>query len=258
MMHRLNTVVVATLFTGSLTLGGSALAGRQNPVRAVLPTDSSLSVYIGVQATWQSLVNVNLPPQAKEMATDASVYTLDQTPTRANFVEHALTLMPLSDDADWYAFAPTTDNYNLKVDILDTANRLGRIVITDLDTGEALGSIDASADHSSIIGQLSSAWTQPYFRIDGYSTNNTPLFRLAASNGTPDTFVHFKTSAPFQPYQPTTVTTPRWTGSGVQKWGPVGDPYSPLGVQIGYAVNSSSQGAGADDGSNEGEDVGIG
>ena len=250
-MHRFNIVVVATLYTGLFTLGGSAFAGRQNPVRTVLPTDGSISVYIGVQATWQSLLNANLAPQAKEMATDASVYTLDQTPTRANFVEHALTLMPLSDDADWYAFAPTTDDYNLKIDILDAAKRLGRVVITDLDTGEALGSIDASADHSAIVGQLSCAWTEPYFRIDGYSTNNTPLFRLAASNGTPDTFVHFKMSAPFEPYQPAPVTTPHWTGSGVQTWGPIGNPYSPAGVQIGSTLNASSQGAGAADGSND-------
>ncbi|MCX6361714.1 MAG: hypothetical protein NT029_18060 [Armatimonadetes bacterium] len=254
-MHRFHVLLRAA----ALVLLGTPLAHRpaaaQNPVRTVLPTDGSVSVYIGVQATWQSLLNANLAPQAKEMATDASVYTLDQTPTRANFVEHALTLMPLSDDADWYAFAPATDDYNLKINILDAAKRLRRVVITDLDTGEALGSIDASADHSAIVGQLSCGWTQPYFRIDGYSTNNTPLFRLAASNGAPDTFVHFKMSAPFEPHQPATVTTPHWTGSGVQTWGPIGNPYSPAGVQIGSTVNSSSQGAGADDGSNDSQNA---
>ncbi len=249
-MYRFNHAVVAMCMFVLLTFSRAALAGRQKPVRTVLPTDSSISVYVGAQATWQSLVNPNLAPQAKEMVTDTSAYTLDQTPTRANFADHALTLMPLPDDSDWYVFAPTTDTYNLKFDIVDTANRLGRIVVTDLDTGEAIGSIDASADHSSIVGQLSIPWTEPYYRIDGYTPSNTPLFRLAASNGAPDTYVHFKVSAQFQPYKPALVTTPRWSGSGVQTWGPLGDPYNPQGVLIGFTAGSS-QGAGAADGPND-------
>jgi len=211
----------------TLLLAGPAAA----QTRVTLPTDSSLSAYVGVQAEWQSLVKPTLPPRTRQMATDVSVYELSQTPSRASFADHELTLMPVPDDTDWYVFRPTSDNYNLVFDIADTSKRMVQLVVTDLDTGQVLGNIASSADGSSIVGQLSVPWTQPYVRVDGYAANNVPLFRLAASNGGADRVCHFAICGQFMPYRPATQTTQRFAG-GDGVIGTEGNPYNRVGISI--------------------------
>ncbi len=203
----------------------------QNPTRTQLASDSAISAYVGVSATWQSLVNIALPSLQLEMPTNVSEYDLAQTPTRLNFADHALSLMPLQENPDWYVFNPTTTNFNLTFDIADTSHRLSKIVVSNLDTGKVIGSLKASPDGSSIVGQLTMPWLTPYYRIEGYAIGNAPLFRLAASNGTPDKWVHFTKTGSFAPFRPNTVASTRLAG-GDNVVGDMGNPYSKDGVNI--------------------------
>ena len=232
----------------------SVAFARKDPPRAQLASDNAISAYMGVSATWHSLINPALPNIQSEMPTNISEYDLTQTPTRLNFVDHALGLMPASTNPDWYVFEPTTETFNLTFNIADTAHRLSKIVVSNIDTGEVVGSLKASADGSSIVGQLSLQWLAPYYRIEGYAVGNAPLFRMAASNGTPDKWVHFTATGQFAPYRPATVGTPRYAG-GDNVVGVVGDAYNKNGVNI-FTVGGGffSRGCGARDAKN---DVGV-
>lgn len=204
---------------------------RKDPVRTPLPTDNALSVYVGVNASWQSLVNAALPTKAAEFSADVSAYDLADTPTDANLADHEFVSEPLSDNPDWYLYTPTTDNITLTFSIADTGNRLGKIVVTDLLTGQVLGSVTAAADGSVIQGQLSLPWLQPVYRIEGYDKNNAPLFRLGASNGRSDQIAHFMIPGAFTPYRPATVSSARYAG-GDAVMGTEGDPLNPAGVTV--------------------------
>ena len=228
------------LFCSLVALSGT-LAARthhKDPVRTPLPTDNALSVYIGLRATWQSLINNTLAPVANEFSADVSVYALTDTPTYANLADHECVSEPLSGNSDWYMYKPTTDTFKLTFDIADTSNRLGKIVVSDLITGQVLGSVDAAADGSTIQGQLSISWQQPVYRIEGYDKNNVSLFRLGATNGFSDQIAHFMIPGAFTPYRPATVSSARFAG-GEDVAGVVGDPESPAGVSVSVQAGAS-------------------
>ena len=216
----------------------SAVAQGNPPTRTPLPTDGNIAVYMGIKSTWQSLANPGIAATTSEMTADVSAYNLTDTPTRDNLSDHALTTMPLPGSPDWYVFRPTTDTFTLTFDIADANHRLKNIVVTDLLTGAALGSLSALPNGASLTGQLTIPWLQPFYRIDCYDTANKPLFLLAASHGQPDTYVHFTVGGGFQPYCPNTVPSVRFPGGDLIV-GPSGDPYNPAGVQV------SVQGGGA-------------
>lgn len=231
------------LLVGALNPGLAQAA----PTRTPLPTDGNIAVYVGVKATWQSLSKPAVATNTVEMGTDVSVYDLNQMPTRDNLDDHSLTLMPLPASSDWYVFKPTTDTFDLTFDIADTANRLSKIVVSDLITGEVLGSVAATQNGAAIKGKLTLSWLQPYYRIDGYDTANNRLFLLAASNGRPDTYSYFPVAGSFQPYRPATMSSMRFAG-GDGVFGPEGDPYNKDGVLVSASAGQwFSRGCGAKD-----------
>lgn len=221
--------------------------------RTQLGSDPALSAYIGMQSTWKSLTAPNLARVTDERGADVAEYSLADQPTVANFYDHALVIPPLPASADWYAYSPTGDTFNLTVDIADTSHRLGKIVVTDLATGQVLGSVMASGGGAAITGQLALQWATADFRIDGYNSANALLFVLAASTGKPDAYAWFKVAGVFQPYRPAPITTPRFSG-GCSTLGDLGDPYNPTGVKVASGVGTTqnqSLGCGAVDSLND-------
>ena len=225
------------------TMNASNAQGAPPP-RTTLPTDSAISVYIGVRATWQSLKTGAV--RFMELSADVACYTLSDTATVDNIYDHSIASMPLLLEDGWAAFRPTTDTLRLRFKIADTRNRLGKIIVTDLQTGRVLGNVVANANGSLLQGDIEVDYGTPYYRIEGADQAGSALFRLAASNGRPDTYVHFKVGAMFQPYRPATIPSVRYAGH-TDLPGKVGDPYNWHGVEIQSAGLLLSKGCGAVD-----------
>ncbi|HSV74408.1 MAG TPA: hypothetical protein VLH79_11685, partial [Chthonomonadales bacterium] len=246
-MHACQSAVV---LLAAACLGPAALA--QGLPRAPLASDSAISVRVGMAATWQSMANPAPPDITGEKAADLSEYALTATPTIDNLKDHALALAPLPENPAWYVFRPAGDTYHLTFDIADSAQRLGHIVVSDLATGQVVGSVRAAPGGATLAGQIEVAWEQAYFRIDGHAASGALLFVLGATNRRPDTFVHFSTVGQFAPHRPATVSTPRFPGGCDVVVGVVGDPYNPVGVRVTTAGGDSwfSLGCGARDRTN--------
>jgi hypothetical protein len=214
------------VFSGASEAG----ARHRNPPRTPLPNDKALSVYVGVQATWQSLIHPALPTITRQFEADVSAYDLDDTPTRNSLAANQLTVAPLLQNPDWYVFKPTTKTVTLLFEIADTRHRLHNIVLSDLRTGRALRTFKASAQGSRIQGQLRIDWKQPFYAISGYNAAHALLFQLGVSHGQPDTYVHFSVDRHFAPYRPAWPSA-RFSAARDME-GTVGDPYNPVGVSI--------------------------
>lgn len=188
-----------------------AAAGKQGIVRTPLPTDSSVAAYVGIKARWESFPGSRRYAKRQEMPADTAVYPLTETPTRASFYSHLFTRMPLDPSPNWYFFNPVDDRYFLTVNISDTLCRLGSIVVTSLSNGAEIGVLYASRDGATLKGQVRVPWFVSHHVLEGYSRQDTPLFRLVASNGQPRNHVLFTIKGQFAPNRPPVVTTARFT-----------------------------------------------
>ncbi|MBC7527285.1 MAG: hypothetical protein H7308_07015 [Chthonomonadaceae bacterium] len=208
--------------------------------RVPFPHDKDLSIYVGVSSKWRGrgFSTHPLTPPFKpqpikngELKTDFAAFPLTEKPTLKEFDRLLLTRMPLLNDPDWYAFEAEYDEYHLIFDVRDTQKRLGRVVVTDLESGKVLGLRHSNREHTVVRGKLLFPWARTYCLLSGYDLDGEVLFRGIASNGQPDTWVYFTQVQQFAAYRPPTVP-PAPLKESDQVSGPEGDPYNLKGLDM--------------------------
>ena len=221
--------------------------------RVPFPHDRDLSIYVGVSSKWRGYgfsTHPLMPPfkpqpiKSGELITDFAAFPLTEKPTLKEFDRLLISKMQLLDDPEWYAFEPEEEDYHLIFDVRDTQKRLGKIVITDLKTGKVLGLRHSNRERTVIRGKLLFPWTQTYCLIEGYDLCGEMLFRGIASNGQPDTWVHFTQVQQFAAYRPPT-TPPAPLKESELVCGLEGDPFNLKGLNVpGQPILPSSIGSG--------------
>ncbi len=220
----------AFVLTAPLLLAGAMASGHAQgnpPPHTPLPTDTNLSVSIGVCATWQSQ-QINATRQML-LSAEVSSYTLSETPDIYTLLDHQIAGETLPPEQGWAVFAPQNDQFQFQFDIADAQNRLGKIVVKNLLTGDVLAQIPAAANGSALTGVLTGDWNTVYYQVDGYDKAGNALFRLGVTQGKFDNFVPFAISNGFSPYRPAFIACAHHTTpDGLM--GSEGDPYNVMGV----------------------------
>ncbi len=146
-----------TLRVSAAVGGAVATAAMQVVVRGrpqtprCLPSDPSLSVYVGLRGLWSN--NVTMDVDAAELEASVAVFgpgeKLDDSPHA--WERHLMTEARIP--PGWLSFMVEEDTeVKMRVIVRDTRARLGGVTLTDRDTGAAVGTLTANADGSEIAG----------------------------------------------------------------------------------------------------------
>jgi len=125
--------------------------GRPPQTPRCLPSDPSLSVYVGLRGLWSN--NVTMDVDAAELEASVAVFgpgeKLDDSPHA--WERHLMTEARIP--PGWLSFMVEEDTeVKMRVIVRDTRARLGGVTLTDRDTGAAVGTLTANADGSEIAG----------------------------------------------------------------------------------------------------------
>lgn len=228
-------LVSLSYVVAAILLPGSSSAA---PKRVPLPSDRSISVYVGVQARWDRY-NTNSPATYREIPADVFAYGVAEIPTWENLDAHVLSLPPMPTDPTWLRYLPVDDQFCLVVDIADVRGRLNRLVVSEMSTHIAFLSGRARNGRHVIHFALKRGWRHEIYCIDGYSRDGAHLFRVAATNGQPDAMRYFAVPGYFTPKRPEPFLW-RKCPLGHDLLGDVGDTYSIHGITVyGKSVGDS-------------------
>ncbi len=218
----------------------AAAFAKQNPPRTQLPTDTDISVFIGVSATWQSL-QIQATRQT-QLSAAMSNFAPNETLSVDALGAHEIAFESAMPQTGWALFKPQNNIFQFNFDMSDSLARLHHIAIKDLSTGNLLGQINAAIDGRSLSGRLTADWNTAYYQVEGFDAGGNSLFRLGVTNGSFDTVVPFTLPSVFIPYRPAFVPS----GSHMTPDGMIGilqgDPLNAMGVMT--AQNGISQGCG--------------
>jgi len=122
--------------------------GRPQTPRC-LPSDPSLSVYVGFRGLWSN--NVTMDVDAAELEASVAVFgpgeKVNDTPDA--WGRHLMTEARIP--PGWLSFMTEEDTeVKMRVIVRDTRARLGSVTLTNRDTGAAVGTLTANADGSEI------------------------------------------------------------------------------------------------------------
>ena len=129
-----------------------AVRGRpQTPRR--LPSEPSLSVYVGFRGLWSN--NVTMDVDAAELEASVAVFgpgeKVDDTPHA--WERHLMTEARIP--PGWLSFmVEENTEVQMRVTVRDTRARLGSVTLTDRDTGAVVGTLTANADGAEIAGLI--------------------------------------------------------------------------------------------------------
>ena len=234
---RKSLVAVTALFV-LLAMCAAAFA-KQNPPRTQLPTDTNISVFIGVSATWKSL-QIQATRQT-QLSAAVSNFAPNETLSVDALGAHEIAYESAMPQTGWALFKPQDNIFQFNFDMMDSLARLHHIAIKDLSTGNLLGQIKAAINGRSLSGSLTADWNTAYYQVEGFDAGGNSLFRLGVTNGSFDTVVPFTLPSVFVPYRPAFVPSGNHTTPdgmiGIQ-----GNPLNAMGVMT--AQNGISQGCG--------------
>ncbi len=228
-MIQMRAVLAASFLV--LAAVSSADAPRPLPTWAPLPTDSAITVSVGLRAAWESHIDGRLLARSRTIATEVAAYPPDAAPDVKAFYSHQITYVTPPRVRRWYRAAPIGDTVGLAVRITDSRGRLGVVSVTDPQKGTAYGGLGASRDGKLIQGRVTVPWGHPFYLLDLYAKDGRLLARLVASDGGMNRVVHFKVLGYFAPKRPECVSSPRF-GVGETGSGPVGNAWDLRGVPI--------------------------
>lgn len=146
-----------TLRVSAAVGGAVATAAMQVVVRGrpqtprCLPSDPSLSVYVGFRGLWSN--NVTMDVDAAELEASVAVFgpgeKVNDTPDA--WGRHLMTEARIP--PGWLSFMTEEDTeVRMRMIVRDTRARLGAATLTDRDTGAAVGTLTANAGGSEIAG----------------------------------------------------------------------------------------------------------
>jgi len=174
---------------------------------ASLPQNPNISVRIIISGQFQQLSSGYNTANLELLANVAS-YGLNEPIDPVAMDSRLIAEFTVPDEAGWGYFAPVEDLVKISFAIRDTQNRLGKIVVRDLATGQILKELTANATGSLLSRNLYVDWDISHLQIEGISRTNAPLFKLGSNRGFPDTVVPVTITGRFRPHRPPFIASP--------------------------------------------------
>lgn len=182
-----------------ILLAGPAAA----QTRVTLPTDKSLSAYVGATGQFRSVLLGQT--RSLTMASWMAAFAPNEAFDFSALVGRACQELGLPDDGGWGYITCEDPNLSVTIDVGDASKRLGSVRVYEVGSGALVDTITASADGSRAQSVLSCDASVRDYRVELLDKGGAVLSMLAVDLGKWDTVAWYAWPGSFEPNYPSPI-----------------------------------------------------